>query len=67
MAQFRTTDPMVKKEMEMRTGKQFPAWDASTLQLLKEHRFYTDYCKKLLEKGKQENVMFVESKLDQAT
>jgi hypothetical protein len=66
-AEFRTTDPMVKKEMEMRTGKQFPAWDASTLQLLKEHRFYTDYCKKLLGNGKKENIMFVENKVNQAT
>jgi predicted metal-dependent HD superfamily phosphohydrolase len=58
---FRETDALVKKEMELRTGRQFPHWYQSTLHFLQAHTFYTDYCRNLLYAGKQENIYWLQS------
>ncbi|HEU4553726.1 MAG TPA: HD domain-containing protein [Chitinophaga sp.] len=57
---FRQTDMLVRQEMEMRTGRQFPHWYRSALQFLKVHVFFTDYCRRLLLAGKQENIHWLE-------
>jgi HD superfamily phosphodiesterase len=38
-------DPMTKNE-----------WDLHTLDFLEKHKYYTSYCKELLDKGKQANI-----------
>jgi len=58
---FRTTDPLVDKEMEMRTGKKDCDWHAATLHFMLQHVFFTDYCQKLLNEGKQQNILWLQS------
>ena len=60
-SKFRQTDALVHREMEIRTGKKFPDWSVQSLKFLKEHIFYTGYCQKLLEEGKQQNIRWLES------
>ena len=62
---FRQTDPLVKKEVQLRTGM-VPAeaeWTRKTLSLLKQHTFFTDYCQKKLNEKKQQNIAWLESQL----
>ncbi len=59
-ALFRQTEFLVKREVEMRTGREFPDWHAKSLHLLKTHSFYTDYCRRLLQAGKEENIAWLE-------
>ena len=58
---FRETEFLVEKEMEIRTRKKFPQWHAGSLELLKNHIFYTEYCQLLLLQGKRENIAWLES------
>ena len=58
---FRETDALVRKEVELRMGRSFPDWHARTIKLLTEHRFYTEYCRKLLDAGKQANIEWLRS------
>jgi predicted metal-dependent HD superfamily phosphohydrolase len=58
---FRETEFLVEKEMEIRKGEKFPQWHAASLQLLKNHIFYTEYCQLLLNQGKKENIGWLES------
>ncbi|WP_089908601.1 HD domain-containing protein [Chitinophaga rupis] len=58
---FQKTDALVRKEMELRTGRKFPYWYQSTLRFLQAHTFYTDYCRNLLNAGKQENIYWLQS------
>ncbi|MEP6746894.1 MAG: HD domain-containing protein [Bacteroidota bacterium] len=60
-ALFRQTEFLVQKEMEMRTGQQFPKWHQGSLQLLQNHVFYTAYCQLKLNAGKKENIRWLES------
>lgn len=60
--QFLVTDVLVKKEMEIRTGVVFTDWNKVSLDLLKSHHFYTDYCKERLTSGKQVNIELMERK-----
>jgi predicted metal-dependent HD superfamily phosphohydrolase len=62
---FRETDPLVRKEVEMRTGKIFTdrEWGQKTLALLRQHTFFTTYSKDLLNGKKQENIEWLESKI----
>ena len=62
---FRQTDPLVKKEVQLRTGM-VPAeteWIKKTLSLLKQHTFFTEYCQKKLNEKKQENIAWLEGQL----
>lgn len=61
---FRQTDVLVKKEVEMRTGMTFPDWHQKTLGLLKQHLFFTEYCKTRLNTGKQENIEWLITQID---
>lgn len=38
-------------------------WDEGTLQMLNEHRFYTSYCKDLLDGKKKKNIKKIKNKL----
>jgi predicted metal-dependent HD superfamily phosphohydrolase len=58
--QFFTTDVLVRKEMELRTGLAFPFWHQHSVELLKSHRFYTSYCQQHLKAGKRENIRILE-------
>lgn len=58
---FRETDELVRKEVEMRTGKVLKDWHARSIRLLEEHRFFTRYCQQLLTAGKQENIAWLRS------
>jgi hypothetical protein len=60
---FRQTDPLVHREMELRKAAPIKDWPARTLAVLRRHVFFTDYCKTLLAKGKEENVAWVEAQL----
>jgi len=57
--EFRLTDPKVYEEMEARLHIQIENKIYKSIQLLESHRFFTDYCQELLNKGKQENVDFL--------
>ncbi len=52
---FITTDKLLKKEVELRS-KPINNWEKRTLKLLENHKYYTAYCKALLNKGKQKNI-----------
>lgn len=60
---FLQTDPLVRQEVEMRTGRTFPNWRQKTLDMLQHHQFYTDYCLGLLTEGKTKNVAWVQAQL----
>jgi predicted metal-dependent HD superfamily phosphohydrolase len=59
--EFFTTDALVRREMELRTGLSFPFWHQHSVELLKSHQFYTSYCQQHLEAGKQENIRILEA------
>jgi len=61
--QFRQTDPLVRKEIELRKGSAIADWSSRTLTMLRRHEFFTDYCQTLLARGKQENIAWVEAQL----
>ncbi|HEY4108715.1 HD domain-containing protein [Puia sp.] len=61
---FRQTDPLVRREMELRTGMAMADWGSKTLTMLRRHVFFTDYCRTLLAKGKEENVRWVAAQLE---
>lgn len=63
-AYFHETDALVRKEVELRIGKPFPEWHKKSIWLLEHHQFYTSYCQQLLEKGKQENIVWLRSMTD---
>lgn len=56
----------MKKEMENRSGKKIPEikWHRSAIRLLKKHQFETDYCRKLLQDGKNSNINKLQKWLD---
>ena len=59
---FRVTDPLVRKEMALRAGGNLPTnWKQKTLGFLRQHVFFTDYCKALLNDKKQSNIAWLEA------
>lgn len=58
---FLTSNNQILEEMKLCFGKTIPAdeWHRMSLTILEKHRFHTDYCRKLLQKGKQENIDFL--------
>jgi HD superfamily phosphodiesterase len=59
---FIKNDKLLKKEYELRNIA-VDNWEQKTLQLLLSHKFFTPYCEALLDKGKQENIEMVKSRL----
>lgn len=58
---FRKTEFLVMEELEIRTGKRFPDFHTGSLVFLEKHRFYTDYCRQLLDAGKKENIKWLQA------
>ena len=63
---FLQTDPRVHEEVELRTGKVIANWRQRTLDLLRNHVFFTDYCQKLLNEGKAANITWLENQIAQS-
>ena len=61
--EFETTDEMMKKEMQLRTNRDLSDWNQKTLKLLKDHRFFTSYCRSRLEAGKKQNIESLQQKI----
>lgn len=61
--EFRLTDPIVYEEMEARLHVQIENKTYKSIRLLESHRFFTDYCQDLLNKGKEENIAFLKHAL----
>jgi hypothetical protein len=62
-SEFEVTDQQVKEEMLQRSNKNLTNWNQMTLKLLKQHRFFTSYCRNKLDAGKKQNIEFVQRKI----
>lgn len=64
---FRESNKSMRREMELRSGKEIPGeqWRKSTLIMLKRHEFRTDYARALLQKGKLENIARLEARQEE--
>ena len=60
---FLQTDPLVRQEVEMRTGRIIVNWRQRTLDMLRQHVFFTDFCQTLLKDGKARNIAWVEGQI----
>ena len=61
--EFRITDPRIKKEIELMTGSVQKGWNSNSIKMLRNHQFYTSYCKERLDAGKEQNIAWLESML----
>jgi predicted metal-dependent HD superfamily phosphohydrolase len=63
---FRKTNKKLWVEMKRCYGEKIPTreWFQSALELLEKHQYHTDYCRKLLHKGKQQNINFLREWLE---
>ncbi len=61
--EFFKTDKLIKKECELRNSMPGNNWEQKTLELLTAHKYFTTYCQKLLNKGKEKNIGIVRSLL----
>jgi predicted metal-dependent HD superfamily phosphohydrolase len=55
---FKENNKLVRKEIELRLKHELPdaEWTAGNIAMMQQHHFQTDYCRTLLQKGKQENI-----------
>ena len=66
--ELKKMDKLMKNEMVLRNqGTIVTDWKKNTLFLLESHRFYTSYCKDLLDAGKQKNMAKLKKKLERNT
>src|ERR1700730_16162144 len=62
--EFKVTNKKVKKEYELRKVEMPKKdWNENALKFLGSHKFYTSYCKELLDKGKEENMQRLRKKI----
>ena len=61
--EFKQTDPLIKKEIELQTGSVQTAWISDAIKMLRNHQFYTSYCKEQLDAGKERNIAWLQSML----
>lgn len=63
---FKKTNKKMWVEMKRCFGEKIPAeeWYLGALRLLEKHQFHTEYCQKLLQEGKQENIDFLREWLE---
>jgi predicted metal-dependent HD superfamily phosphohydrolase len=56
--EFKKTNKQVRRELDHDSKDPITKaeWDLRTLEFLEKHKYYTSYCKELLEKGKQANI-----------
>lgn len=59
--EFRKTDQKLKEEMELRLGKALENWRLNTLIFLKQHQYFTPFCKLRLNDGKKRNIEWLKS------
>jgi predicted metal-dependent HD superfamily phosphohydrolase len=63
--EFKETNKQVWKELVAREGEiDKEAWKEKSLEFLKEHVYYTAYCRNLLDERKQKNIAQLETKLE---
>ena len=62
--EFRVSDPQVYEEMEERLHVHIENKIYKSIRLLESHRFFTDYCQDLLNKGKEENIAFLKHSIE---
>ncbi|MCG2587207.1 HD domain-containing protein [Rhodohalobacter sulfatireducens] len=64
---FRKTNKKMWVEMKRYYGKKIPAhvWYKSALDLLEKHQYHTEYCRNLLQEGKQENIDLMKKWLEE--
>ncbi len=62
--EFRVSDPTVYEEMEERLHVHIENKIYKSIRLLEAHRFFTDYCQDLLNKGKEENIAFLKHSIE---
>lgn len=60
--EFKQTDALVWREMEMRLGKVIDHQAEKSLRFLEAHQFYTGYCQELLNPGKIGNILWLSRK-----
>jgi len=65
--EFKRTNKQVRKEMSMDREISKEEYDIKTLEFLENHKYYTSYCIELLNKGKQENIEKLSSKIAERT
>lgn len=65
-SEFWKSNSLMKQEMELRYKNKIPdeRWNKGALRLLKRHQFETDYCRKLLQRGKETNINKLQKWLD---
>lgn len=61
--EFKQTDPLIKKEIELMTGAIQTGWIGNSIKMLRNHQFYTSYCKERLDEGKEGNIAWLQSML----
>ena len=61
--EFRQTDPLIKKEIELWLGTVQTEWISHSIKMLRNHQFYTSYCKERLDEGKERNIEWLQSML----
>lgn len=63
---FKKTNRLVRREMQARGAGEVPAdWLSESLKLLQEHRFHTASVRIKLEPGKEENIRWLQRKVDE--
>lgn len=64
---FRNTNKQLRKEYELRhVPPPAAGWRKSSLEFMESHVYYTDYCRNLLEAGKQQNIEKLRKKLGES-
>jgi len=64
---FKKTNKQMFKEHSLKTGETDKIkFDISTLKMLEEHKFYTDYCKELLSQRKELNMKKLKNKIEES-
>lgn len=63
--EFKEMDKLMKEEMKLRNLHTIVMdWRKNTLAMLERHRFYTGYCRELLDKRKQKNMDKLKKRID---
>lgn len=61
---FKTTNKLLKKEYTVRNVPEPEGgWNRNALTFLESHQYYTEYCRQLLDEGKQKNINRLRKKL----
>jgi predicted metal-dependent HD superfamily phosphohydrolase len=62
--EFRNTNKLLKKEYTLRNVPEPEGgWNRNALSFLESHQYFTEYCRQLLDEGKQKNINRLRKKL----